>query len=195
MNLPFGLPVMKDLGLKRREETKEITAMYEHKLAEYRDTLEYYKRLLEYTDKLEENERRSVDKKFSGLQTAMDLTYLKEQSDKMMEMMEDASKGTLNKIMVELDQLNIALTNTSVSLEGLDKNVINRLSELLIELQKQNSIQYKQYQTDLTDHMNELERRVKKGNALLWFLFVFCLISISGTAFLILYALGIIPFF
>ena len=195
MNLPFGIPQVKDLGLRKREETKEIAAMYEHKLAQYRDTLEYYKKLLEYSDRLEENERKSVDKKFSGLQTAMDLTYLKEQSDKMMELMEGTSKGTLNSIHVELDKLNIALMNTKEGLEGLDKNVVNRLSELLIELQKQNVFQYKQYQTDLTAQMNDLENRVKRGNALLWFLFVFSLASISGTAFLILYALGTLPFF
>lgn len=194
MNLPFGIPAVKDLGVRKKEETREIAAMYEHKLAEYRDTLEYYKKLLEYSDKLEENDRKSVDRRHSAIQTAMDLTYLKEQSDKMMELLEDAGKGTLKNIIAELDKLNIALLNTNDSLEGVDKNVVNRLSELLIELQKQDSVQYKQYQTDLTNHLNDLERRVKKGNALLWFLFIFSLVSISGMAFLILYALGILSF-
>lgn len=195
MNLPFGLPIVKDLGIKRREETKEITAMYEHKLAEYRDTLEYYKKLLEYSDKLEENDRKSLDKKYAGVQAAMDLTYLKEQGEKTIELIEDMNKSTISNIMTELEKLNIALLNTNENLEGIDKNVINRLSELLIELQKQNSFQYKQYQSDITAHMGDLEHRVKKGHALLWFLFVFNLISISGIVFLILYSLEIIPFY
>lgn len=195
MNLPFGLPIVKDLGLKKREETKEITAMYEHKLAEYRDTLEYYKKLLEYSDKLEESDRKSLDKKYAGVQTAMDLTYLKEQGEKTIELIEGMNKSTISNIMIELEKLNIALLNANENLEGIDKNVVNRLSELLIELQKQNSFQYKQYQSDITAHMGDLEHRIKKGNALLWFLFVFNLISISGIAFLILYSLEILPFY
>lgn len=195
MNLPFGLPNMKDLGNKMKEDAKEMNATYEHKLAEYRDTLEYYRKwLLEYSDKREEYEHRAGSQKLTGVQTAMDLTYIKEQGEKTMELVDDLNKVKINSILLELGKLNAALEATNENLEGLDKNVVNRISELLIELQKQNTLQNKQYQADILTDIYALDRRVRRGHALLWFVFVFNLIGISGIAFLILYVLEIIPF-
>lgn len=195
MNLPFGFPNMKDLGNKMKEEAKEINASYEHKLSEYRDTLEYYRKwLLEYSDKHEELEHRVGNHKLGSVQTAMDLTYIKEQGEKTMELVEDLNKVKINSILLELGKLNATLESSSENLEGLDKNVVNRISELLIELQKQNTIQNKQYQTDIITDIYSLDRRVRRGQAILWFVFVFNLIGISGIAFLILYVLEIIPF-
>jgi Txe/YoeB family toxin of Txe-Axe toxin-antitoxin module len=195
MNLPFGLFSVKDMSNIMKEEAKEVTTMYEHKLAEYRTTLENYKRwLLEYADKLETSEHRNADQKLISVQTALDLTYLKEQGDRTMDLLEDLNKGSISNIQMELEKLNSALMNANESLEGVDKNVVNRISELLIEIQKQTAFQNKQHQTDLTANMELLGRRVTKGHTLLWFLFIFNLISISGLAFLILYVLEIIPF-
>lgn len=195
MNLPFGLYNVKDLGNKMKEEAKEVTTMYEHKLAEYRTTLENYKRwLLEYADKLETSEHRNSDQKMISVQTALDLTYLKELGEKNTDLLEELNRGAISNILLELEKLNAVLMNTNESLEGIDKNAVNRISELLVELQKQNTFQNKQHQTDLTANMDLLGKRVTRGHALLWFLLLFNLISISGIAFIILYVLEIIPF-
>ena len=111
-----------------------------------------------------------------------------------MELGEDLNQVKINIILLELEKLKIGLEAAGENLEGLDKNVVNRISELLIELQKQNTIQMKQYQADLATDIYALDRRVRRGHALLWFVFVFNLIGISGVAFLILYVLDIIPF-
>ncbi|MDF2905099.1 MAG: hypothetical protein K0R34_420 [Herbinix sp.] len=195
MNLPFGLPNVKDIGNKMKEDAKEITATYEHKLAEYRDTLEYYRKwLLEYSDKREENEHGVGAHYLKGVQTAMDLTYIKEQGEKTMDMVDDLNKVKISNILRELEKLNAGLETVNENLNGLDRNVVNRISELLIELQKQSTIQNKQYQADIVTDIYALDRRVRRGHALLWFVFIFNLIGISGIAFLILYVLEIIPF-
>jgi uncharacterized protein YicC (UPF0701 family) len=195
MNLPFGLPNAKDRGNKMKENAKDVTTTYEHKLAEYRSTLENYRKwILEYSDKCEEYEHRIGVNKLNGVQTAMDLTYIKEQGDKTMELIEDLDKIKFNSIMLELENLKAVMEKTGENLDGIDKNVVNRISELLIELQKQNTFLCKQYQEENTAGLQALDRRIRRGHAVLWFVFIFNLISISGIAFLILYVLEIIPF-
>ncbi len=195
MNLPFALPNKKDFGNKMKEDVKDMNASYEHKLAEYRDTLEYYRKwLLEYSDKHEDLEHRGNGHKLNNVQTAMDLTYIKEQGEKAMELMDDLSSTKFNRILSELEKMNTGLETANENLNGLDKNVVNRISELLIELQKQSNLWNKQFQADVVTDIYALDRRVRRGHALLWFVFVFNLIGISGVVFLILYALEIIPF-
>ncbi len=194
MNLPFAIPGVKDLG-KKKEDNPDTAAQYKHKLAEYRETLENYRRMInDYTGKIEGYERRSVEGQLISVQYALDLTYIKEQGERALELLEEMNKGPVNKTMTEFEGLITTLVDTNYKLEGLDKNVVNRLSELLIELQKQTSFQMKQYQTDLTAEMELLSGKVKKTNALLWFIFIFNLIGISGIAFVILYILEVIPF-
>ena len=195
MNLSFGLPNSKVRGNKMKENAKEITSSYDHKLADYRNTLESYRKwLLEYSDRCEEYEHRIGVHKLNGVQTAMDLTYIKEQGEKTIELMEDLNKVKIGAVMLELEKMKAVLETTGDNLDGIDRNVVNRISELLIELQKQNTFLYKQYQDECFSGLNALDRRVRKGHVLLWFVFVFNLISISGIAYLILYVLDILPF-
>jgi hypothetical protein len=194
MNLPFGIPGVRDFG-KRKEENPEAAAQYRQKLAEYRETLDNYRKMIsEYSGKLEGYDRHSVESQLSKVQYALDLTYIKEQGDKMLELLEAMNKGPANKTLTELEGLITSLVDTNYKLEGLDKNVVNRISELMVELQKQTAFQNKQFQTELSADMELLSRRVRKTNALLWFIFIFSLIGISGIAFIILYILEIIPF-
>ncbi len=195
MNLPFGLSGAKDLGGRKKEEVQEVTAIYERKLAEYRDTLEFYKKwLLEYTGDMEGRQRKAMEQSLTNIQAALDLTYLKEQGEKNMELMSELSKDAVGKLLSELELIKINIAETEGQLEGLDRNVVNRLSELLLELQKQTNAQNQQCQADLASQVEQLKKRVGKGQALLWFLFIFNLISISGIAFLILYILDLIPY-
>ncbi len=194
MNLPFGIPGVKDLG-KRKEENPEAVAQYKHKLTEYRDTLENYRKIIsEYSGKLEGYDRNSVESQLSKVQYALDLTYIKEQGDKILELLTTMNKGSSDKLMTELEGLITTLVDTNYKLEGLDKNVVNRVSELMVELQKQTAFQNKQYQTEISISMEQLTRKMKKTYALLWFIFIFGLIGISGIAFIVLYILEVIPF-
>jgi hypothetical protein len=193
MNLPFGISGVKDLG-KRREENPDA-AQYKHKLTEYRDTLENYRKMImEYSGRLEGYDRKSVESQLSKVQVALDLTYIKEQGDKMLELLEALSKKSEDKTSDELEGLITTLVDMNDKIDGLDKNVVNRISELMIELHKQTVFQDKQIQTELSESVELLSRKVKKTNALLWFLFVFGLVGISGIAFIILYILEVIPF-
>lgn len=195
MNLPFGLPGARDLGGKKKEDVQEVTAMYERKLAEYRDTLEFYKKwLLEYSSSVEGAQRTVQEQSFTNIQAALDLTYLKEQGEKSIELMGQLSKEAADRLLSELELIKVNLADTADQLGGMDKNVVNRLSELLIELQKQTNTQNKQCQTELAAQVEHLEGRVRKSQALLWFLFIFNLISISGIAFIVLYILELLPF-
>ena len=195
MNLPFGLPAVKEIGLKKRDGTMASTALYERKLAEYRDTLENYKKcILVYSGKLEGFDKRTIDNQLSIVQTALDLTYMKEQGDKTVDLLEEMKEGPLNKSLLQMESLITTMVETNIKLEGLDKNVVNRLSELLLELQKQTVFQNKQVQTELITGMERLTKTVKKGHVLLWFIIIFNVLGLSGLAFLVLYVMEIIPF-
>ncbi|MDF2943140.1 MAG: hypothetical protein K0S01_1998 [Herbinix sp.] len=195
MNLPFGLPAVKEIGLKKRDGSIESAALYERKLLEYRDTLENYKKcILEYSGKLEGYDRRTVDNQLSIVQTALDLTYIKEQGERTVDLLEDLKDGHLTKSLIQLEGLITAMVDTNYKLEGLDKNVVNRLSEMLLELQKQTVAQNKQLQSELITGIEKLTKTVKKGHTLLWFLIIFNILGLSGLAFLVLYIMEIIPF-
>lgn len=209
MNLPFGLPNMRDASGKRKEESAEAAALYERRLAEYRDTLENYKKcIMEYSGKLDNYDKRSMDNQLSIVQTALDMTYLKEQGDRTAELLdsinrltdemsrqlEEMKTGPLTKTSVSVDSLAASMLETNYKLEGLDKNVVNRLSELLLELQKQVILQHNQQQSQVLDSIDKLNRSVKKGHTLLWLLLVFNILGLSALAFLVLYILEIIPF-
>jgi hypothetical protein len=194
MNLPFGLPASIEIGVKKRDGSVEAAALYERKLADYRDTLENYKRcILEYAGKLEGYDKRSIDNQLSIVQTALDLTYIKEQGDETYEFLKDMKEGPINKSLQQLESLITMLVDTNYKLEGLDKNVVNRLSELLLELQKQSIHQNKQLQEELIAGVENLTNSVRKGHVLLGFVIIFNLIGLSGLAFLVLYIMDIIP--
>lgn len=209
MNLPFGLPNLKDTTGKRKEDYSEAAALYERRLADYRETLENYKRcILEYSGKLDNYDKRSMDNQLSIVQTALDMTYLKEQGDRTAELLnsincltdemkkqlEEMKTGPVAKTSVSVDSIAASLMETNYKLEGVDKNAVNRLSELLLELQKQVMYQNKQLQMELFGGMDKLSRSVKKGHTILWFVLAFNIVGLSALAFLVLYIMEIIPF-
>ena len=195
MNLPFGLPAIKEISVKKREGSSEATASYEKKLAEYRDTLENYKKcILEYSSKLDGFDRRTMDNQLSIVQTALDLTYLKEQGDKTAELLQDMKEGSMNKTLLQLESLVTAIVDTNYKLEGLDRNVVNRLSELLLELQKQTVYHNKELQSELVERIENLHKTVKTGKVLLGFIMVFNILALSALAFLVLYIMDFLPY-
>ncbi|MGF7141625.1 hypothetical protein HNQ56_000035 [Anaerotaenia torta] len=191
MNLPFSLPSPKDAGGKKREELQEVTAAYERRLAEYQDTLEIYKKWLSEYSGSKAGTRTASEQSPMNIQAALDLTYLKEQGEKEIELMNELSKDAVGKVLSELELIKVNQVYAGEQLEGLDRNVVNRISELLIELQKQS---HTQSQAELTGQVERLEGKLRKNQTLLWFLFVFNLISVSGIAFLILYILELLPY-
>lgn len=194
MNLPFGLPNLKDTVVRKKDDTAEATVLYEHKLAQYRDALENYKKcILEYSSKLESYDKRTLDNQLSIVQTALDITYLKEQGDKSIELLENMKVGQLNQMLSNLESMVSVVLDTNYKLEGLDKNVVNRLTELLDEQQKQAAFLNKQRQIELLEDNEKLVKTMKRGHILLWLILVFNIFGLSALAFLILYIMDIIP--
>lgn len=194
-NLPFGLTVTRDTSTKKRDEQMKAYEQNDQKLAEYRETLENYKNcILAYSGKLESYEKRSLDNQLSIVQTALDISYLKDQGERQVELLEELKTEQLNKALANLEHLITAVLDTSYKMDGLDKNVVNRLSEFSIELQKQADEQSQRRHEELEQDIGILNRKVRKSNALLWFLFIFNIISLGGLAFMILYIMDLIPF-
>lgn len=194
MNLPFGLPSMRDTN-RRKEEAVEVT-YYERKLADYREYLEKYKScLLDYAVRLEGYEKHNMDNQLSIVQTALDLTYLKEQGEKLIQLVDDLKTEIPYKGLISvLDSLDSSVAEVNCKLDSLDRNAVNRLSEFMIEMQKKTALQDSQAQAELFEEIDRLKKSVKKGNALSWFMFFFSLLSLSGIIFIGLYIMEIIPF-
>lgn len=223
MNLPFGLPVSRESSVKRREDNAEVTALYERKLSEYRDSLEFYKKcIIQYASKLDTYDRRSMDNQMAIIESALDMTYIKEQGDKTLGLISDMKTGSMEKTLLSLDKLMLTIADTNYRLEnidktvelldksmnsldqkigimakdvdGIDKNVVNRLSELFIQIQKQTVYQNKELQTELVTGIDKLHKSVKKGHILLWMIFICNFLGICGAVVYVLYYLEIIPF-
>lgn len=210
MNLPFGLPVIKENVVKKKEKPLESVPVWEHKLAEYRETLEYYKNcLLDYYSKLKEYDKKAKDNQLALVQAALDLTYMKEQDEKMLEILaqiqvagsgnktleflKELKEGPIDTTLHQLEGIVAAIIDTNLKLEGLDKNVVSRLSELMLELQRQSSYETKQLQMELMGELATMKKSIRRSNALLGFVIAFNIIAVSALAFLILYTLKIIP--
>lgn len=194
-NLPFGLSVLKDTAARKREESSHTSEQYEHKLAEYRDALENYKKcILAYAGKLENYDKSNLDNQLSVVQTALDITYLKEQGDRLIELLEEIKTDKLDKTLANLEHLITAVLDTNYKMEGLDKNAVNRISEVIVELQKQTSSKNYEQHAELERDIDILNSKVRKNNVLLWFLFAFNILSLGGLVFVILYIMKVIPF-
>jgi predicted nucleic acid-binding Zn-ribbon protein len=194
-NLPFRLNVLRDTAARKREESPHASEQYERKLAEYREALENYKNcIMAYSGKLENYEKRNLDNQLSVVQTALDITYLKEQGERSIELLEEIKADQLSKTLANLEHLITAVLDTNYKLESLDKNAVNRISELMIELQKQTGSKNDEQHAELERDIDYLGDKVRKHTVLLWFLFVFQLIGLGGLAFVILYIMKVIPF-
>jgi hypothetical protein len=209
VKLPFELPLIKEGAAKKKEESAQAAAMYERTLSEYRDTLENYKRCVqEYVSKLEGYDRQNMDNRLTKVQAALDMTYLKEQQDKSAGRVEDLSRQleslsnqvsdmkttVVNKTLASLESLSALEADTNYKADSLDKNVVNRLSELLLELQKQTLYQNRQLQAEVLTNVDKLTKTVKRNHTILWVLIAFNILSLSALIFLVLYILEIIPF-
>ncbi|MDF2542611.1 MAG: hypothetical protein K0S47_2329 [Herbinix sp.] len=187
----------KNEGNNRNKEisaapTSSAILKYERKLSEYRDILENYKSfLIEQKSKTEGQNLSSMDSQLTIIQTALDLTYIKEQSDKTVEILEDMKVSQENKIILQLDSLMEAIAQTNFKMEGLDKSidkdVVNRVYQLLFEFNKQTLNQNHQLRTEVQEKMIQIDKKHKKMSTFLWLLMIFQLIGLGGIIFLVLY--------
>jgi chromosome segregation ATPase len=169
----FGLSKNKEIIIRDRSEAAKEVALYEKKLAQYREVLDSFeKSLMEYSQRLECYSSDFTENRKTITQSAIDISCLREQGDRV----------------------NTILESISTTLEGMDKNVVSQLSELLEELKKQLVFRDKQVQIEQAAMMDTVTIKVKKGQRILCFIFIFCLINMAGLAFLILKNLGIIVF-
>lgn len=223
MNLPFGLPIIRETPSKKRGDLVEVTALYERKLAEYSDSLELYKKcIIEYASKLDTYDRRSMDNQMAIIEAALDMTYVKEQGEKALGLIDEMKTGSLEKALLSMDKLVLTIADTNYKLEnidktvelldksmnsidnnvegmakdfeGVDKNVVNRLSELYLQVQKQTMFQTKELQTELITGISKLHKSVKRGHTLLWLIFICNFLGLCGAAVYVLYYLEIITF-
>jgi len=188
MNLPFGIVGVKDNSEKKKEiEVRSITK-YERKLADYRDTLETYKNCItEYSSRLDNYEKRSFNNQLSIIQTALDITYMKEQGDKVLDLLEEFKLGPLSQMNYEMDKLTEAIVDTKYKVENIDENIINNVRELLEKLQQETNLHNITLQDELVSNVEELNNKVRISSSLLWFLVVFNILSLSGLGFVIWY--------
>lgn len=129
MNLPFGLPIVKETNIRRKDVSSAVVVQYERKLAEYKEVLENYKNYMkEYSSRLEGYERKFKDNQLANVQTAIDMTYLKEQGDKTVELLYTLKAGTSNRTVIGLDTITDALADIHIKLETLSKHM-NALDE------------------------------------------------------------------
>lgn len=189
MNLPFGLPITKEDKNKRNPSTEAIIHL-ERRIAEYKDTLENYKKCLyEYKEKLDGYDKLVIDNHLANVQRALDMTYVKEQGEKTFELLDEVQSDSLKRMMVSLDHLSESVSEANTKIDGLDKDVINRMSEMILELQKQGVYQNKQIETDITASIDKLSRKVKAGNIVLWISLLLNLLCFSGLAVFVIYYL------
>lgn len=218
---PFGIPGNKTEDKKQEmgmipvaknpyAVMNEQALRYEQKLTEYEAALEKSLSYMEqYAGKLEENSRRPAEKpenQLSLVQAAVDLTYIKEQGKEIRSMLEEL-RGNINsenqehftkvlaqgnKAAEQQESLLTTLIDTNYKLEGLDKNVVNRLTDVQVELQKQTLFQFKQNQTELQSHLDTLTKSVKRNKLLLWLVFIIQFLGLGALTFIILYLLEII---
>lgn len=194
MNLPFGITGVKESGLKKREVEDRSVIKYERKLADYRDTLESYKNcILEYSDRLDSYEKRTFNNQLSVIQTALDITYMKEQGDKVLDLLDNLKADTLNQVSFTIDKLNTVLEDTKDKVEVMDENIITNISELISVLQKETQNENLRLQDEVLYRVEGMEDKIRRSNSLIWFLFVFNIISLGALAFVILYIMNIIP--
>ncbi len=211
---PFSIPGIKVTEVKRRDvrdqslqQQEGRTARYKQKLSDYEDTLERYLSCIkDYEERLEELGRKPADNQLSIVQAAMDLKSIKEQGRDLLGLVEELRSengagaqeltGKLlaqdKKVSEHLEGLFTTLIDINYKLEGLDKDAVNRLSEVMIELQKQTLYFYKQNNMELQTNYDALTKSVKKNRRMLIMLFVFQILGLGAMTFVILYLLEII---
>lgn len=189
---PFPTVTTRSSNLKKRENDTE---KHQNRLAEHKRTLEEYRKYIsEYSDKIADFDKKAIENQISIIQTALDLIYIKEQGNKTIELIEELKTLQQNKNQEYLDNLMAAIVDTNYKLEGLDQTVANRVTDMLLELQKQAVMQQRQAQFELSVSVDKLTGSVKRAKALSWFVLIFNLIGLTGIAFIILYLFDMIPF-
>jgi chromosome segregation ATPase len=236
----------------KKHHTEEVIAQLGHRLEGYKDALESSKKvLLDYRKKLEEFSRQFTENQLSNVQTALDITYLKEyeekmsqdilylkehgekvkqdisylkergekdsqdilylggraektsqdivylreQGDKTIDVLNEIKTDSLKEVLVNIDVITQELAEVNEKIEGLDKNVVNRLSEQILGFQKQNVYQMKQIETELTTNIEELTRKMKQGNITLFFFIGLNVMTLGALVVFILYFMGFLPVF
>ena len=194
MKLPFGLPQRYGNKARQQNESRELIAFYERKLSEYSDALMKSDQCTtKNIEKLEEYHNSFKDTQLSNVQMALDMTYLKEQDDRLIDLIQHIRTDS-EHVEEGLESITAILKKVEGNVEGLDKNAVNRLSELYLELHKQSLEQNRQLQSELTINIDRLNKRVKRGNILLGLFMTGSLLACGVVAFLVLYYLELLPF-
>lgn len=201
MNLPFGLATMKEMVQKRKEDEKEINRL-EDMLENYQNILESYRKcIIEYLSKMDVKEGQPVD-----MRNISEIAYLKEKSEITANMIESLNSQleSINNQFVEfksdieqktmdrLENLSSSLAETNSVVSKVDKNVSNRISELLLDFQEQMFFQTQQQLSEMMTTVNKLSKTSKRGQIIKIIMLLLNILAIGMLVFLSLSELGII---
>lgn len=192
---PFGIGGIRDTDRRDKEASLKEAALLERRLAEYREELYRFNHCLDgYAQMLDEYGKvlpESTDKLSAA---GIDAAYLKEQGERALKLLEEMQEEnvSMNKIPATLDSLSITMAVLGDSIKGMDRDIVNRLSEQMVELQKQSLFQYNLQNTEHNDELRSLKKKVQGGNRLLWVLFILLLINMTALAYILLKDLGLL---
>jgi len=171
MNLPFGLLTRKETVQRRKDDELDLSRL-EDMLAGYQKLLADYRKFIrEYYDRLEDKSKDAQDEIIANVQAALDLACIKEQSEK--------TGGLVEGLNQQMESISSQLLDIK---SGLAQKGAERLESLSISL------------AEVTATVDKLSRSVKRGRALNVFLLILNILGLGMLAFILLYALDIIPF-
>lgn len=96
------------------------------------------------------------------------------------------------KALVQIENLMTSIIETNYKLEELDNSLVNRLSLVMPELNKQLLNQIKADNEGISEKHIKLHKKVNGNKVLLWVLFILQLVSLGALTFIILYLLNFI---
>lgn len=205
MNLSFN----RETSTRKKNDKTVSSAFNEYKLEEYKNILDNCKKFIwEYSNKLDDFDKRAMEYQPTITKTALDVACIKEMGDKTAKLLDKMKidsmdmnhaemsviSSSMEHMKVQLDVLERSMTVISNNMELRDRNLGERLSELVNEQQKQIIYQNKQFQLELVYITDKLFNSIKKKQKLLWIINMISILGFGSTVFLILYTLKVISF-
>ncbi|TAH69476.1 MAG: hypothetical protein EWM47_07000 [Anaerolineaceae bacterium] len=194
---------------KNKENSDNTKDRNEIRLAQYKEVLKRYKQSMdEYMQKLRHIENQPDSSKIALVQTSMQLSQIQKQNAEILLILEklkqkdrdwsqEHNEEALNqgkKAIDHIESLMTTIIETNYKLEEMDKNLINSLSSVILELHKQLLYQISEENAGLRENYTRLEKKVKGNRGLLWMLFILQFIGLGALAFIILYLMDFIYF-
>lgn len=194
---------------KNKESQDNIRDRTNRQLEQYKEILKMYKQCMEeYIQRLSLVEIHPGSGQTSPVQTAMQLSQIKNQSEEILmlleeirekddSLLEEQNEEAFNqgkKVLDQIESLTATMIETNYRLEEMDKRLINNLTSTLSEMQQQMINQSSTKLAEIQESHLKLQKKVRGNRGFLWLLFVMQLIGLGALAFIILYLMDYIYF-